>query len=71
MTAMGGGRRVRIAADTHVVTLDGAHAWLAKKDRPKLVEMLLDQAAGQGANVTAIRKSLDRATRTGRFVDSG
>ena len=74
------------AADTPVVTLEDARAWLAEQDKPKLVEMLLDQAAmdahlrerlllqaakaaGQGANVAAIRKALDRATRTGGFVD--
>jgi uncharacterized Zn finger protein len=74
------------AADTPVVTLEDARAWLAEQNKPKLVEMLLDQAAmdahlrerlllqaakaaGQGANVAAIRKALDRATRTGEFVD--
>jgi len=74
------------AADTPVVTLEDARAWLAEQDKPKLVEMLLDQAAmdahlrerlllqaakaaGQDANVAAIRKAMDRATRTGGFVD--
>ncbi len=74
------------APDTPVVTLEDARAWLAEQDKPKLVEMLLDQAtsdahlrerlllqaakaAGQDANVAAIRKALDRATRTGGFVD--
>lgn len=72
--------------DTPVVTLDDAHAWLAKQDKSRLVEMLLDQAAtdehfrerlllqsaktaGREGNVAAIRKALDRATRTGGFVD--
>jgi len=71
---------------TTVVTLDDAREWLAKQDKSKLVEMLLDQAAtdthlrerlllqaaktsGKGANVAAIRKAMDRATRTGGFVD--
>jgi uncharacterized Zn finger protein len=75
------------AADTPVVTLDDARAWLAKQDKTKLVEMLLDQAtsdahlrerlllqaakaAGQGASIATIRKAMDRATRTGGFVDN-
>jgi uncharacterized Zn finger protein len=74
------------AADTPVVTLDDARRWLAKQEKSKLVEMLLDQAAtdadlrerlllkaakgfGKKANVTAVRQALDRATRTGGFVD--
>jgi uncharacterized Zn finger protein len=73
-------------ADTPVVTLDDARAWLAKQEKSELVEMLLDQAAtdahlrerlllqaaktaGRGANVAAVRKAMDRATRTGGFVD--
>jgi uncharacterized Zn finger protein len=74
------------ASDTPVVTLDDARQWLAKQQKSKLVEMLLDQAAtdshlrerlllqaakgfGKGANVAAVRQALDRATRTGGFVD--
>src|SRR6266581_2918535 len=33
------------AADTTVVTLDDARGWIAKQQKSKLVEMLLDQAA--------------------------
>jgi uncharacterized Zn finger protein len=74
------------ALDTPVVTLDDARKWLAKQEKSKLAEMLLDQAAtgtqlreqlllqaaksaGKGANITAVRQALDRATRTGGFVD--
>jgi len=73
-------------AETPVVTLDDARQWLAKQEKSKLVEMLLDQAAtdshlreqllleaaksaGKGVNVAAIRQALNRATRTGGFVN--